>query len=134
MMTPLLFQFFAAGCNANATFFGIPPWYKYLIIGGRMETNSDPVNGIVSCDFKDGIQWAGGDFPLIAMGILDICIRISALVAVGFIIYGGISYITSEGSPDQTKNAQTTIVNALIGLVIAIIATPVVSYIGQRIG
>lgn len=128
------FRFFADGCNANANFFGIPTWYKYLVTSGRMKTVTDPHSGIVSCDLDGGLKWAEGDLVLIFLGILDICLRIAALVAVGFVIYGGISYITSEGSPDQTKNAQTTIINALIGLIIAILATAIVSFVGNRIG
>lgn len=129
-----LFTFFADACNANATFFGIPAWYKYLINADRMRTNTDAVSGIVSCDLHEGFKWADGDLVLVGMGILDIALRIAALVAVGFVIYGGISYVTSEGQPDSTKNAQTTIINALIGLVIAILATAIVSFIGNRLG
>ncbi|MET1033152.1 MAG: hypothetical protein ABWX94_01500 [Candidatus Saccharimonadales bacterium] len=134
MIVQHLFRLFAAGCDANATFFGIPAWYKYLVNAGRMTSVTDSLSGIQSCDLKEGFQWKTGDLALVGMGVLDICLRIAALVAVGFVIYGGISYITSEGSPDQTKNAQTTIINALIGLVIAIIATALVSFIGQKLG
>lgn len=129
-----VFKLFADGCNANANFFGIPTWYKYLVTTGRMKTVEDAASGIVSCDLVGGFKWKDGDIVLVSMGILDICLRIATLVAVGFVIYGGIQYMTSEGSPDQTKNAQTTIINALIGLVIAIIATALVSFIGNRIG
>ena len=139
MIIQHLFRLFAAGCDPNVNFFGIPTWYKYLVTSGRMQTVTDSLSGIQSCDLKDGLQWkaeAGkaSDVVLVGMGVLDICLRIATLVAVGFVIYGDISYITSEGSPDQTKNAQSTIINALIGLVIAIIATALVSFIGNKIG
>jgi hypothetical protein len=129
-----IFLFFAAACDANANFFGIPAWYKYLVNAGRMTTNTDATSGVVSCDLVGGFKWADGDIILVAFGVLDICLRLAALVAVAYVIYGGISYITSEGQPDNTKNAQNTIINALIGLVIAIIATAVVSFIGNRLG
>ena len=73
-------------------------------------------------------------FLLIGLAILDDLIRIAALVAVGFVIYGGIQYVTSQGSPDQTKQAQQTIINALIGLVLAILASSIVAFIGNRLG
>jgi hypothetical protein len=129
-----LFKFFADGCNAGANFFGIPTWYKYLVSTGRMKTVTDPHSGIISCDLDGGLKWAEGDLVLIFLGVLDICLRIAALVAVGYVIYGGISYITSEGSPDATKNAQSTIINALVGLIIAILATAIVSFVGNKIG
>jgi hypothetical protein len=126
-----LLQGFAATCTAH-TFLGIPPWYKYLIAAGRMQVNQATglceLNGTV---LKSG--QLGGDITLIAMGVLDILLRLSAYVAVGFIIYGSIQYITSDGQPDKTKEAQSTIINALVGLVIAFIATAAVSFIGRAI-
>ena len=124
---------FAAGCTDN-TFFGIPPWYHYLVAAGRMATHADSSTGIVSCDLVGDFQWQnGGDLVLIILGILDIVLRLAGLVAVGFIIYGGIQYVTSQGEPDKTKDAQQTIINALVGLVIAMLATAFVSFVGNSL-
>jgi hypothetical protein len=60
-------------------------------------------------------------------------LRIAGFVAIGFIIYGGILYVTSQGSPEQTGKAQNTIINALTGLVIASVAVALISFIGSRI-
>ena len=122
---------FAADCAVH-TFFGIPPWYQYLIYARRMTV--DPTTGV--CELINGFRWgsetgAGNDLVLILMGLLDIILRLAAFVAIGFIIYAGIQYITSDGAPDRTKEAQSTIINALIGLVIAIIATATVSFVGR---
>jgi hypothetical protein len=125
---------FAADCVVH-TFFGIPPWYQYLIIAKRMTV--DATTGV--CEMIDGFRWgapdspAGNDLVLILMGVLDIVFRIAAFVAIGFIIYAGIRYITSDGAPDQTKEAQSTLINALIGLVITLIATGTVSFIGRML-
>jgi hypothetical protein len=129
-----LFHNFAAACAADATFFGIPAWYKYLVTSGRMATVTDPTTGIVSCDISGDFKWADGDLALVALGVLDMVLRIAAIVAVGYIVWAGIQYVTSEGSPDRTKEAQTTIINALVGLVIALIASAFVSFIGTKIG
>jgi hypothetical protein len=50
------------------------------------------------------------------------------------VIYAGFKYITSQGSPNETAQAQSTIIYALIGLAIAIIAVPTVSYLGDHLG
>jgi hypothetical protein len=71
---------------------------------------------------------------LIGLAILDDLIRIAALVAVGYVIYGGIQYVTSQGSPDATGKAQQTIINALIGVVLATLAASIVNLIGTRLG
>ena len=72
------------------------------------------------------------DIWLVVAAVIDILLRIAALVAVGFIVVGGVSYVTSQGEPDRTKTALRTIINALIGLAIAIAATAIVTFIAGR--
>src|SRR4051812_1544207 len=103
-----------AACTYTS-FFGLKPWYAYL-------------PGCSVNDFNKLILPEDGQsgFLLIGLAIFDDLLRIAALVAIGFIIYGGILYVTSQGSPDQTGKAQNTIINALIGLVVAILAAAIV--------
>jgi hypothetical protein len=122
-----LFIFLADTCSVK-TFFGIPPWYKYLVSSGRMAPNKVTQ----ACELVGKLQWS--DFSLIAIALLDMALRLSGLVAIVFIIYGGFQYVTSDGQPDKTKDAQTTIINALVGLAIALVATAMVSFIGNRLG
>lgn len=126
MWLPIL-NFLADTCSVR-TFFGIPPWYKYLVGSGRMASNK--VTG--ACELVGKLQWS--DFTLIALAILDMALRAAGIVAVVFIIYAGFLYVTSDGQPDKTKDAQTTIINALIGLVIALTAISIVSFVGNRLG
>jgi hypothetical protein len=129
-MLPIFFEHFAAANCAVRYFFGIPSWDRYLVEAGRIQANA--ASG--SCEIVNGIAWQnGGDIVLIALGLLDIVLRLAGLVAVGYIIYGGIQYITSDGAPDATKDAQQTIINALVGLVIALLATATVSFIGTAV-
>ena len=67
-------------------------------------------------------------------GYTDFLLRVAALVAVAFVIIGGFKYMTAQGEPAGVKSATQTLVGALVGLVIAIIATAVVSFIGNRLG
>ena len=107
-------------------FFLLPTWYKYLVIAGKMED----VNG--RCATVVGLQVA--DLSLIALAVLDIVLRLAGLVAVTFVVYGGIKFITSQGDPEGSKKARQTIINALIGLVIALFATTLVAFVGTRLG
>lgn len=128
-MLSLLFQTFAADCKTRF-FLGLPSWDRYLIEGKRIVANS----ATGACELVNGFDWKnGGDLVLILMGVLDILLRLAGIVATAFIIYGGIQYITSDGAPDSTKDAQQTIINALIGLVISLIATATVSFLGNAL-
>ncbi|HEX8762698.1 MAG TPA: hypothetical protein VF733_02950 [Candidatus Saccharimonadales bacterium] len=128
-MLSQLLQSFAADCSARY-FLGLPSWDYYLIQAKRIVENS----ATGTCELTNGFDWRdGGDLVLILLGVLDILLRVAGIVAVAFIIYGGIQYITSDGAPDATKDAQQTIINALVGLVIALISAAAVSFIGNAL-
>jgi len=120
---------FAAECASRPSFLDIiPSWYKYLAM------KKDSLGQCsIQFDLIKGGKFNGGDILLVGLGVIDILIRIAALVAVAFVIYGGIKYITSQGSPDGTKSAQNTILNAVLGLVISIVAAGVVAFLGNRL-
>lgn len=119
---------FAANCTTE--FFGLPAWYKYLKINDQCEVifYSGP-NG-TSANAPEFF----GTFVLIALAIVDLLLRVGGLVAVAFVIYGGIQYVTSQGEPDKTAKARGTIINALIGMAICVIAVALVSFVGKRLG
>ena len=118
-------QTLASANSCSKPFFGLKTWFHYL-----------PDSAFTSdCTIKNfNALGSNSGFLLIGLAILDDLIRIAALVAVGYVIYGGIQYATSQGSPDATKKAQSTIINALIGVSVAILAASMVAFIGNRIG
>ncbi len=69
----------------------------------------------------------------VTLVIVDDLLKIAGLVAVVYVITGGIKLTTSQGEPDKTKMARESIINALIGLVVAVVAAAVVSYIGSQL-
>lgn len=122
-------QIFAADECSKPSFFGIPTWYRYLDI----EKNSATDQCEIQFSLMRANKFNGDDILLVGLGVIDILIRIAALIAIGFVIYGGIRYITSQGSPEATKGAQNTILTALIGLAIAMVAAAVVAFLGRAI-
>lgn len=66
---------------------------------------------------------------------LSLITIISAVAAVFFLIRGGYIYITSTGKPDALEDAKKTIRNALIGLVIVLASSALVSLLtGALVG
>lgn len=119
----------ARPCDSKPTFFGLVPWYQYLSL------QPDAAGGCQITNFnEDHVLGSTSPFLLIGLAVLDDLIRLAALVALGFVIFGGIKYVTSQGSPDSTKNAQQTVINALIGLVLALLAAGLVGFIGSKLG
>lgn len=102
----------------GGSFFGFPAWYKYL-------RSSDPT---ICTPALDGIN----DIWLIVMAIIEILLRVAILAAIIYVLIGGFKFITSRDSPDKTANARHTVFDALIGLVIAVAATALVSFVAGR--
>jgi hypothetical protein len=60
--------------------------------------------------------------------ILNIVIGIIAALSVLFVVIGGMRYVLSAGDPQAANKAKETIIFALVGLVIAIIAESIVAF------
>ena len=117
-------QNFAVECTSGGGFLGFPTWYKY------------------ACDHEfrflaipPGTENAGpSDIPLVLLAVVEIMLRIAALAAVAYVVFGGIKYVVSQGEPDKISEARGTIINALAGLLISTFAIAFVSFLGDRIG
>lgn len=60
--------------------------------------------------------------------IVQIVIGIVAALSVLFIVIGGLRYVLSDGDPQGASKARSTVVYALVGLVIAISAEAIVGF------
>ena len=67
-------------------------------------------------------------FPNVIQGILNVIIGVSGVVAVIFIVVGGVNYMTSTGDPGKVKRAKDTILYACIGLVVCALAYAIVNW------
>jgi uncharacterized membrane protein YwzB len=54
--------------------------------------------------------------------IIRVVLAITLAVDVLFLIIGGFLYITSAGNEDRAKKGRTTVINAVIGLIIIVLA------------
>lgn len=107
----------ASDCG-NTGFFAFPTWYQYL-----------------DCDDSGGInQTQTGNLPvLIILAVVDILSVLAGFAAVIYGMFGGFKLITSQGQPDGIAKGRTTILNATVGLVIAILASQIVSFIASQL-
>ncbi len=54
---------------------------------------------------------------------------IAAILAVVVLVYGGIQYITSQGNSNKTSRAKNTIMYAIIGLVVIVLAALITAFV-----
>lgn len=107
------------GCSKE--FLGLKPWYNYLEAGDN-------------CGVKHfNVLPPNSDVPLVLLAVVDDLLRIAGMVAVAFVIASAVKFMTSDGQPDKIAAARQTILNALIGLAIALVAIVFVSFLGSRL-
>lgn len=112
--------------RSSGTFLGFPTWYKYLNPEFVEASGTRPAECKLTFN-------PPGDLAKVGLAVVEILLRVIALVAGGFVIVGGFKYLTSQGEPDRVNAAKQTILNALIGLTITIVSTAIVGLIARGI-
>ena len=65
----------------------------------------------------------------VVQAILNTIISVVSIVAVIFIVIGGVKYMTSAGDPSKASSARKTILYAAIGLVVCVLAFAIVNFV-----
>lgn len=76
---------------------------------------------------------SGNEAYQILENVINILLTIIGIIAVIMIIIGGIKYVTSTGDSSSINSARETIIYALVGLGIAIMAYALVNFVIGRI-
>jgi cytochrome bd-type quinol oxidase subunit 2 len=61
--------------------------------------------------------------------IINVMIFVTGIIAVIFIIVGGLRYITSQGDEKGVQSSKNTILYAVVGLIVAILAYAIVNFV-----
>jgi type IV secretory pathway VirB2 component (pilin) len=65
----------------------------------------------------------------VALNALDILLRIAGILAVVLLIVNGYQYLMSAGAPEKISKAKTGLLQAIVGLAIALLASTIIYYI-----
>lgn len=102
-------------------------------LGLKKGVTSAKGNDQVSCLFgseKEGCTEGTGIFQT----IVNVILFIIGAVAVIMIVVGGVRYTVSNGDSNAVQGAKNTIMYAIVGLVVAIIAYALVNFVVVNIG
>ena len=102
-------------------------------LGRKKGVGSAKGNDQVSCLFgseKEGCTEGSGIFQI----IVNVILFIVGAVAVIMIVIGGVRYTVSNGDSNAVTGAKNTIMYAIVGLVVAIIAYALVNFVVVNIG
>jgi hypothetical protein len=86
------------------------------------------VDGSTGCSGPKGAKGVGD----VVASIINILSLVVGILAVIFVIIGGLKFITSSGDPANVSSARNTIIYALVGLVIVALAQVIVRFVLNR--
>ncbi len=98
-----------------------------------------------ACQAEDGANWVPGgnpecvrpsgqgDLDSTIHTVINVMLFVIGILSVIMVIWGGISYVLSRGDPEKTKNAKNTIMYAIVGLIIAILAFAIVQWVFSQL-
>ena len=69
----------------------------------------------------------------LVIAVINIMLEVAAALAIIYIIYSGIMYITSAGNPDKVKKGSQGFFNGLIGIAVVVLAGYIVNAIAQTV-
>ncbi len=91
------------------------------------------VAGSAANQVLEGVNKAGGEkqtgLAVQIQNVINVLLFIIGVISVIMIIIGGIKYVLSNGDSSQIKSAKDTIMYAVIGLVIALLAYAIVNFV-----
>jgi hypothetical protein len=64
---------------------------------------------------------------------IQVVIGIAGAIAVVMIVIGGLQFITAQGDPSGVAKARKTLVFALVGLIVAILAEAIVTFVVSKL-
>ncbi len=114
-------QTYAIDGDCTTKFLGLPAWYDGLVDSTTCEIKA-PAKDDDGAELKKFI-WT------IVMNIISLVIGVVGYLAVAFVIYGGFQYLTSSGDPGRAAKGKKTITNALVGTVICVLSSMIMSAI-----
>lgn len=110
------------------------PKYLSITLASSSFILSAPIAFAINiCGSGSGVCSATPTAQAFLNNALTVVAAVAALIALVFLIWGGIKWITAGGDKTKVQAARDTIVGAIIGLVIVFVAYFVVGFVYQLV-
>jgi hypothetical protein len=108
-----------AGNPGDSGILGFPNWHRGL------ECDGDKASGtyhVVMTDIPKTV-WT------VVLNAVDMLLRVVGILAVVMILVSAFRYLTNGGSEEKIRSAKTSLLQAIVGLVIALLASTIVGFV-----
>lgn len=89
--------------------------FEYLVVATLLTV---PLVSFAQINLPTGTALTLDELEDLIIGIANFLLAISIAVAVIFIVWGGIRFVSAQNDPNKVKAARSTIINGLIGALI----------------
>lgn len=96
---------------------------------GAINIFEDTCDGNSSSPICESAGSGGDDITELITNIVNTLLFLSGIIAVVFIIIGGVRYTIAQGDSGQLSSAKNTILYAVVGLVVAMAAFAIVNFV-----
>lgn len=116
-------------------------WLASLLLFANLAALVAPVPASAACgsfDVACGTQSAtppgssGANLPDAFKSVINVIILAIGAIAVLMVVIGGLMYVLSAGDPNSTRKAKDTILFAIIGVIVAILAYAIVNFVIRK--
>jgi len=91
------------------------------------------LNKNFQCDPSTGLRCTETSVPQIFKTVINWALGIAFGVAVIFLIIGGFRYITAGGNEESAEKGKSSVINALIGIVIIVLSYVIVNVVANLV-
>lgn len=94
----------------------------------------EKAKAITASDFNPINPLSGTrSLPDIIATAVNVVLWFAGVIAVIYLIYGGLLYITAGGDAEKATKGRTAIINAVIGVIIILLALVILNYVKTTI-
>lgn len=93
----------------------------------------DLVGKVYAVDIPPVVPVVGMSFTTLVGNIINVLLLIAGILVVVYLVIAGIQYITAGGDAVKSAAARTAIVNAIIGIIIILIAFSITNWVTRGI-
>ena len=94
----------------------------------------DPCTSVATNAIIKQLCLLGGNIPRTLGNIIIAIVVLAVIIALLYLLYGGIRWVTSRGDKEQVEGARNHIIAAIIGLIVIFLALFIVSFVLSLLG
>ncbi len=105
----------------------------FLSVGLALPATVNAIDGGAKKKFEKTVNSTGGSeataLPALIKNTINILLYVAGVIAVVIIVVGSLRFVTSEGDAQAANKAKNSVVYALVGLVLAVLAYAIVNFV-----